>query len=520
MHPLSFHPLHQDDLRIRVRTANRGEERLRHIVRNLQGGGRLVVVANREPYIHDRSQSGDITVRHSVGGLVTGIEPLLRASAGTWIAQATGSGDDAGVDAQGRIAVPPGRNEYTLRRIFIGDDDRRGFYDGLSNQALWPLCHRVYVRPRFDAADWDAYRRVNRQFAAAAIEELEAGGLLLVQDYHFALVPRLVRDRRPDTAIAIFWHIPFPAADTFAIFPWKSQLLDGLLGADTIGFHTRDYCLKFLDAVEQCKPASVDRENMTVNYRGHRTMVRAYPISVEWPCTVASREEAASIRIQRGIADGVHVSIGVDRIDYTKGLLERVEAVDDLLTGNPWLAGKYVLVQLASPSRTGIAEYNELLARLHAKVAEVNQRHGRAGYRPIILDVGAFSRHDIRAHYAMAQSALVTPLHDGMNLVAKEYIASNTNAGVLILSRFAGAAEELEEAVLVNPYDVQDIAAAIFRAIHMPIEERRARMSMLRDRIAANTIYDWSAKLVSDLTLRHRDEPKTDVPHRQVLVHD
>jgi trehalose 6-phosphate synthase len=344
--------------------------------------------------------------------------------------------------------------------------------------------------------------------------------VVLVQDYHFALVPRLVRDRRADASIGIFWHIPFPAPDTFAIFPWKSQLLDGLLAADVIGFHTREYCRNFLETVAQLKPALVDLHEMTAAYRGHRTLVRPYPISVEWPYSAASREDAAAIRKTRGIADGVHVSIGVDRADYTKGILERVDAVDRLLTQNPSLAGKYVLVQLASPSRTRIAEYNDLLAKLNARVEDVNRRHGSAGYRPIQLDVASFSRRDVRAHYAMAQSALVTPLHDGMNLVAKEFVAANIEGdGVLILSRFAGAAQELGEALLVNPYDVQDISSAIFRAIHMLPNERRARMSALRERVAANTIYDWSARLVGDVA-RHRVEAAKERSHDEAFAGD
>ena len=471
----------------------------------------LVLVSNREPYVHERDDRGDVHVHRPAGGLVTGVEPLLRAAGGTWIACGSGSADRETCNGLGRLRVPPEKPEYTLRRLFLTDDEVSRYYDGFANQALWPLCHRVHTRPRFRPEEWEMYREVNRRFAKAAADEAGNAGIVLVQDYHFALVPRLIRDAAAGATVGIFWHIHWPHPEAFEICPWTAEILDGMLAADTIGFHTRDYCRNFLETVARTLPSDVDLEAMTVQYRGHRTAVRPYPISVEWPHPVASRAEGRMVRSRLGIRDDVHVSIGVDRADYTKGLLERVDAIDLLLTHHPELIGRYVHVQLTAPSRTRIFEYQQLGAELQSRVDEVNRRHGRVGYRPIVLQMRSFTPDEVRVHYAMAQSAVVTPLHDGMNLVAKEYIASCADRkGVLVLSRFAGAAAELPDAILVNPYDTQQVASAIFHAIHIQPEERESRMKALRAAVASNSIADWSRKLVGDLaeiwSRRHRQK--------------
>lgn len=480
--------------------ASEGASQLRRFAsREIRRGG-LVVVANREPYEHVHDDGGRIVVRRPPSGLVTGVEPLLRACGGTWIAHASGSADRLRADHNGRLKVPPGAADYTLRRVWIESSDYERYYSGFANEGLWPLCHTAHTRPSFRPADWHAYESVNRTFARAAAAELKDDGVLLVQDYHFALVPRLIRNESQSAATSLFWHIPWPNAEVFGICPWKESLLDGILGASIVGFHTRQYCLNFLESAQRTLECRADFEEMSVTYRGQKTLVRAYPISVEWPYPAAPRAEGRRLREELGIAEDVHVAVGVDRADYTKGLVERIDAIECLLEENPSLAGKYVLVQLASPTRPNIRKYQQLAQDLRDAVARVNERFGTGTWKPVLLRMESFSPDEVRRHYAMADSALVTPLHDGMNLVAKEYVAACEDGdGVLVLSTFAGAARELEAALLVNPYDAQQTARAILRAIRMPPAERKARMTALRERVAAHTIYDWAESLLRDL---------------------
>jgi trehalose-6-phosphate synthase len=460
----------------------------------------IVVVANREPYAHEWGPDGSVVVRRPASGLVTGVEPMLRASGGTWIAHGGGSADRAHSDWRGRVGVPPGAGEYVLRRLWIDDDEYERYYCGFANEALWPLCHLAHTQPSFRPPDWTAYQSVNDAFARAAVEETNAAGLLLVQDYHFALVPRMVRNQAPQVATSLFWHIPWPHSDVMAICPWKESLLDGMLGADVVGFQTRHHCLNFLEAAQRYLECRVDREDMSIVYAGHRTLVRAYPISVEWPYPAASRQQGEAVRRALGIASDVHVSVGVDRADYTKGLIERVAAVELLLEENPALAGKYVLVQLASPTRMEIRRYQQLAKDLRETVDRVNERFGTESWKPVILQTTTLSPDEVREYYAMADSAVVTPLHDGMNLVAKEYVAACADEdGVLVLSKFTGAANDLVGALLVNPYDTEEVARTILRAVRMPIGEKRARMNAMREQIATHSIDDWSRTLLGDL---------------------
>lgn len=477
-----------------------GAERLSAIAGAQLANGGLVVVANREPYAHEYGRDGNVFVQRPASGLVTGIEPILRACGGTWIAYGGGSADRAHSDRAGRVAVPPEAPEYTLRRMWIEEEEYERYYSGFANEGLWPLCHIAHTQPSFRAADWTAYHAVNETFARAAVEDARAEGLVLVQDYHFALVPKLIREQAPHVVTSLFWHIPWPNSEVIGICPWKEAVLEGMLGADILGFHTRQYCLNFLEAVQRYLECRVDFDEMSVTCGGHRTLVRPYPISVEWPYPAAGRAAGAALRTTLGIPPETHVSLGVDRADYTKGLLERVAAVETLLEDNPSLRGRYVFVQLASPTRTRIRRYQQLADDLKEAVQRVNARFATDEWTPIVLQVRTFSPEEVRVHYAMADSALVTPLHDGMNLVAKEYAAAcEDENGVLVLSTFAGAARELEGALLVNPYDTNQVAEAILRAVRMPLAERKARMQTMRAQIASSSIYDWSEKLLTDM---------------------
>ena len=509
-----------DRLRVRSAAGRDGAERLRALVGAQIPSGGLIVIANREPYSHEWDPQGGIIIKRPASGLVTGIEPILRACGGTWIAHGGGSADRVHTDRFGHVAVPPDAPEYTLRRLWIEEDVYERYYSGFANEGLWPLCHMAHTQPSFRASDWTAYQTVNETFARAAVDEMNVDGFLLIQDYHFALVPKLVRQQAPHVVTSLFWHIPWPNSEVVAICPSKEAILEGMLGADIVGFHTRQYCLNFLETLQRHLECRVDLETMSVTHGGHRTVVREYPISVEWPYPAASKTEGAILRESLGIPAQAHVSVGVDRADYTKGLLERVAAVELLLEQNPSLAGKYVFVQLASPTRTRIRKYQRLADDLREFVDRVNDRFGTETWTPILLQMRTFAPEEVRRYYAMADSALVTPLHDGMNLVAKEYVAArNDDDGVLVLSVFAGAAKELDAALIVNPYDTQQVAGSILRAIRMPLAERRARMQAMRDQVASHSIYDWSEKLLTDMReirqQRARFWPQRTTPARE-----
>jgi trehalose 6-phosphate synthase len=470
-----------------------GRDRLHRLADELDAP--LVIVANREPYVHEFTDAG-VVVQRPPSGLVTGIEPLLRACGGTWVAHGSGSADFETAGANGVIAVPPENPAYDLRRVFLSKEEVDGYYNGFANEALWPLCHRAWTQPVFRHDDWEMYRRVNRRFARAAADA--KGKLVLVQDYHYALVPRFLREAASDAVVGVFWHIPWPDAGTFAICPWAPEILDGILGADVIGFHTAEYCANFLECVERMLPnARVHQGDMSVTIDGRRVLVRAYPISIEWPYPAASSEDGAALRAELGIASDVHVSVGVDRCDYTKGLLERVSAIEHLFDQHPELLGRYVHVQVAAPTRMQIGRYQDLNAELVAAVQRVNERFGRD---VILLKLESFPPEVVRRYYAMGDSAIVTPLHDGMNLVAKEFVASCSGTrGVLVLSRFTGAAAELEGALLVNPYDLRDVAESILRAVRMPAGERASRLRLMRRALERNTISDWAVNQLSAL---------------------
>jgi trehalose 6-phosphate synthase len=506
--PHDLRPLARDvrdtfhELRLR-RAGNGGESgpaRLRRMVETETPDQALVVVANREPYVHEFAEDGSVRIARPASGLVSGIEPLLRACGGTWIAHGSGGADRESADANGRLPVPPESPEYVLRRVWLTEEEYDGYYYGFANEGLWPLCHIAHTRPTFRPSDWRAYQEANEKFARAIQEEGGADALVLVQDYHFALAPRFVRNSMPDAVVSLFWHIPWPNSEVIGICPWKEQILDGMLGADVVGFHTRFHCLNFLETAQRFLECRVDLESMSVEYNKQRTLVRPYPISIEWPYPVAPRHAGTALRQSLGIHEEAFVAIGVDRSDYTKGLLERMEAIETLLAANPDLVGRFVYVQLAAPSRTRIKRYRDVISDLEEAAVRINRRFGTRSYRPVVLQLRSFSPEEVRVYYAMGNMAVVTPLHDGMNLVAKEYAASCEDGdGVLVLSTFAGAAKELEGALIVNPYDSEDVANAIRRGIEMSADERRERMRMMREHIAKHSIYEWSAKLLRDM---------------------
>jgi trehalose 6-phosphate synthase len=490
-----------------------GPDRLRDVLTRHLDGQRVVIVANRQPYIHERGPDGAIKVVHPASGLVTALEPVMRACSGVWVAHGSGSADREIADPQGRVRVPPGEQSYSLRRVWLSPEEERGYYYGFANEGLWPICHIAHHRPVFRSEDWRHYQEVNRKFAQAAVAEADSmDPVILVQDYHFALVPRFIRAALPRATILTFWHIPWPNAERFGICPFRQQILEGLLGSSIIGFHTRFHCNNFLDAVDRYLEARIDREQQAVVQRGRSTLVRPYPISIEWPnhwaeATPPAPECRASVIAEMGLHRDALIGVGVDRLDYTKGIEERFCAVERLLERFPAFRGRFTFIQLAAPSRTVIEAYRRLDTNVQACAERINQRFGSGSYRPIVLHRAHHEPPTVYRFYKAADVCYVSSLHDGMNLVAKEFVAARDDErGVLVLSTFTGAARELTEALLVNPYDLDEASAAMATALAMPPGEQRARMQAMRGFLAEFNVYRWAGKMLVDAEhLRRRE---------------
>ena len=507
-----------------------GATELSEIVARVSAGAKLIVVSNREPVSHERGAEGIRAVRPA-SGMVAAIEPIVHAVGGTWIAHGSGSADRFVTDARDRIGLPEEAPRYSLRRLWLSEAEERGYYHGLSNTALWPLCHIVYTRPYFSRSDWETYRSVNNRFRDAVLEEAEDGpAIVFVQDYHLALLPRLLKEARPDLKLIQFWHIPWPNREAFRIFPWGQELLDGLLGNDLLGFHIQNHCNNFLETVDRGIESRVDYEHFCAFRGGRPTYVRAFPISVDFaqigrdaesPEAGRRREKFMNV-IGRDAPGEATLFVGADRIDYTKGIPERFRAFDRMLTLHPDLKGKVSLVQLAAPSRTGVAAYRDLNRELDVLVEKINRRHGgggslsggflrglgrllgggrarTGGWMPIRFLRAHHDYYSVLAACRMAHVALVTPLHDGMNLVAKEFVSARTDGdGILILSEYAGAARELVDALLVNPFDIDRLTDVMYAACVMPEAERRQRMERMRAQVEKNDVYRWGAGIFEE----------------------
>ncbi len=533
-------------------------ERLALHIRNGGDSSRIFVVSNREPYMHVR-RGNDIDCTVPPSGLVTALEPVLRACNGVWVAFGSGDADTMTVDQFDHIRVPPEDPRYTLRRVWLSPEEEAQYYDGFANEGLWPLCHIAHTRPIFRTSDWECYQRINERFAHAVLAEMKdsAEPIVFVQDYHFALLPQMIKRARPDARVAIFWHIPWPNPEAFGICPWQNELIEGLLGADLIGFHIPLHCHNFLSTVDRALEALTSHEHLTTSRHGHLATVRAYPISVavedsicpQGECPEVEREKPATLEAGDSVVYGAtlqestapelpavepsmpaalrtvsrdrmlepfavhaeYLAIGVDRLDYTKGILERLRAFEQLFEDRPIYRGRLTLVQIAAPSRTRIAAYAELRMRVEEAAERINIRYETANWKPVILIERQSTHDEVRRWYTAADICLVTSLHDGMNLVAKEFVAARTDEdGVLVLSRFTGAATELQDALLVNPYDISGVAEAIHRGLQMPQAERHDRMTRMRRQVMEHNIYFWASSILGDLRelrIEKQDEP-------------
>jgi trehalose 6-phosphate synthase len=478
-------------------------ERLRETIRQRLGSELFVVVSNREPYLH-RFEGEEIVCQVPASGLTIALDPVMRACGGLWVAHGSGEADRQVVDAQDRVQVPPAQPAYALRRVWLTKEEEDRYYYGFSNEALWPLCHIAYTRPSFNLQEWEAYQAVNRKFADAVLGEVrDRNAFVFIQDYHFALLSRLLK--RPNIRTAQFWHIPWPNREAFRVCPWGEALLEGLLGNDLLGFHIRYHCHNFLDTVDRTIEARVDYERFEVTRGGLTTMVRPFPISVDFD---AMARQAASAEVsdemdrltkRYGLRRRT-VWLGVDRIDYTKGIPERLRALDRCLERHPEFQKRAVLVEVGVPSRVHIGAYKQLNDEIDELVEAINWKYQTADWKPILYLKQHVQPPMLQAWYRLASVCLVTSLHDGMNMVAKEFVASRTNEdGVLLLSQFTGAARELAEAEFVNPYAVDDMAEALYRAASMPREEQQRRMRKLQAQVREQNIYRWAGKILSTL---------------------
>ena len=471
-------------------------------------GKKLFLISNREPYMHvieGRSVKWIIPA----GGLVTALDPVMRICNGTWIAHGSGDADRDMADERGIVRVPPDDPKYTLKRVWLTREEENGYYYGFSNEGLWPLCHITHTRPVFRLEDWICYQKVNELFAEALFEETgdEEAPLILIQDYHLALLPLLVKQRRPDAKVALFWHIPWPNPESFGICPWRQEILIGMLGADLMAFHIQAFCNNFLDTVDRFLESQIDWEQFSVNRAGHYTLVKPFPISVGFDektaggeASVQTREELRESLLREMGVEAVYVGVGVDRIDYTKGIPERLRAIERFLEKYPEFVERFTFIELGAPSRDHLRKYREILAEVEDTVGRINWRFQTKKWKPIVYLKAHHSHEEIDRYYKISDLCMVTSLHDGMNLVAKEFVAQRSdNDGVLILSQFAGASRELRDAIIVNPYDVEEMADAVRLALSLPASERAERMKRMRALVKEHNVYRWAGKLITEL---------------------
>lgn len=489
------------------------EKRLRDLVVAKLGENSLFVVSNREPYLHIfDAKRNETQMMFPASGVVTAIDPIMRACGGTWVAHGSGNADRRFVNSRNKLGVPPGDERYILKRVWLTKEEEEGYYYGFANEGLWPLCHVTHTRPIFREVDWQIYRKVNEKFAESLLEELPADNpFVFIQDYHFTLLPQMIKRKRPDATIALFWHIPWPNPEVFSICPYQEEILEGMLGCDLIGFHVQNHCNNFLDTANRLMESRVNTEKFSVVRSGRETLVRAFPISVD-PSVFGTPTESVlkqkeKIREEFKL-DGKIVAVSVERIDYTKGIVERILAIDRFLEKYPEFKKRFVFIQIAAPSRTHIKRYHDLVGEIDELIERKNWKYSEGDWRPIIYLKRQFTHEEISPYYRLADLCIVSSLHDGMNLVAKEFIAARDDlSGILLLSRFTGAARELTDAVQINPYAIEEFAESIKVAIEMPADEKRRRMVRMREIVSKNNVYLWAANIIADLTAVKNTQP-------------
>lgn len=475
-------------------------ERLGEFIKAYLKDRNIFVVSATEPYVHDKPSHWYVPA----SGMVTAVESVMQACGGLWVALGRGEADKESSDNEGKLKVPPDDPKYTLKRMWITPEEYKGFYVGFANEAMWPLFHNAHTRPIFRKEDWQKYRRVNGKFTEALLAEIKDidRPIILVQDFHFALLPEMIKKNRPDAQIGIFWHVPWPSPETFNICPWAKQILQGMLGADIIGFHTQQYCNNFMETVGRGIESIIDLDQFSITFKNHLTQIRPFPISIAFPELSAEAEKNSANKIfeQFGIKTE-YVGMGVERLDYIKGILERFKGIEFFFDQHPNNKEKFTFLQIAEPSREAVERYRQFNKDVTSEAERINQKFATNSWQPIVLEKRHFSHEELYPLYRHANVCLVTSLHDGMNLVSKEFVAARDDEkGVLVLSQFAGAARELKGgAIIINPYSAEETAAAINEALNMPLIQQRRRMKKMREAVRNYNVYRWSAEFLRAL---------------------
>ena len=481
------------------------EDALHELIASKLSGQQIIVVANREPYLH-RFAGDSIECTRPASGMAAALDPVMRASGGIWVAHGSGDADRLTVDEHDHVPVPPEKPCYTLRRVWLSKKQEEDYYHGLANEGLWPLCHITFTRPAFVASQWETYCQVNAQFADVVVQEAgDEPAIVFIQDYHLGLLPKYLKERNPKLIVAQFWHIPWPNPETFRVFPWTEEILEGLLGNDLLGFHLRYHCQNFLTTVDRTIEARIDQETSEVIRGGKSTLVRPFPISIDFEAHQALAASPAvelamvQFRKQFQLASKI-VGVGMECIDYTKGIPERIRAIDRFLEDNPGYRERLVFVQVGVPSRQLVPQYQAIDLEIDRLVEKLNWKWSSGRWRPLLYCKRHFDRVEMMALHRLAQFCVVSSLHDGMNLVAKEFVASRLDQlGVLVLSQFAGSSRELAESVQFNPFAIDELAAAILQAVEMDAAEQKRRMQRMQQSVEENNVYRWAGKILSAL---------------------
>lgn len=475
-------------------------ERLKEFTKAYLKDRPIFVVSNREPYIHHKTKNkiGYSTTAH---GMVTAIEPIMKACGGLWLAHGSGNADRETVDKNNKILVPPDDPKYTLKRVWLSDADVEGYYVGFANEAIYPLCLHTHTRPIFRKEDWLAYRRVNGIFAENLLAEIKniPEPLILIQDFHFSLLPKMIKASRPDAHVALFWHITWPSAEQFSICPWRKEILEGMLGADIIGFHTQQHCNNFIETVGKEIESLVDLERFSITQENHISHIKPFPVSVAFTSNAKNHSELApnkDVLVRLGVKTK-YVGLGVDRLDYTKGIIERFRGIECFLDEHQDFKQQFTFIQIA-PEEREVGEKNQEYNKAVTQEAErINKKFKNGEWQPILLDKKYHTHEELNELYRSADFCLITSLHDGMNLVAKEFAAARDDeVGAVILSQFAGASKDLTGALIVNPYNAEEVGETIHKALIMPPSEQHRRMKTMRNSVKNYNIYRWAAELL------------------------
>lgn len=498
---------HEARLRLDKIDASWTAQRLQEFTKDILKDRKLVIVSNREPYIHKKT-GNTITVMQPASGVTNALDPLMKACGGLWVAHGSGTGDKDVVDEHDRVAVPPHDPKYTLRRVWLTPEEEHGYYYGVSNDGIWPLCHSAFVEPIFREEDWKDYEKVNKKFAKAIVDEVKSikRPIIFIQDYHFTLLPTYIKELKPDAIIALFWHIPWPTSESFIICPWRKEILAGMLGADLISFHTQLHCNNFLETIRKELEARIDLEQFSVQKNGHLSYIKPFPIGIPFPdehtqsADPLDPNDRDTFLRSIGVHPTEYIGVGVDRMDYTKGIIERFRAIEQFLDKNPEYKGRFTFIQASPLTRSIIPSYQHFAKELNATLERINAKFKDKHWTPIVFINKHLDRDIINMIYKSGNICMVTSLHDGMNLVAKEFIAQRSdNLGVLILSRFTGASRELRDALVINPFDIQEMVDAIKEGLEMSPTAQRKRMIKLRQTVKDNTIYRWAAQLLKTM---------------------